>query len=176
MLRNYLVMCFLFAVGMAACAPGTVMTDTPNAEQPIQATPVIADTPLPTGDVPKSGGTFSNQEPVASPLDELDGEAEMIRGEVFIDTQEILLLESFPVQVVLKVSGSLPTPCHVLRAEVSAPDSQNNINVELWSLSEPEVVCVQVLQAFETSIPLGSYPAGDYMIFVNGEKAGEFTL
>ena len=59
----------------------------------------------------------------------------MIRGEVFVDSQEILLMESYPVQVALQVSGNLPTPCHMLRAEVSEPDSENNINVELFSLS-----------------------------------------
>jgi hypothetical protein len=64
----------------------------------------------------------------------------------------------------------------MLRAEVSEADNQNNIYVELWSLSEPGVVCVQMLQSFETSIPLGSYPAGDYSVFVNGEKAGEFSI
>jgi hypothetical protein len=152
------------------------MTEPPAAEQPIQETPANADTQVSTPVIPKSGGSFSNQEPIPSPLEPIEGEEEMIRGEVFIDTQEILLMESFPVQVALLVRGSLPTPCHMLRAEVSAPDSQNNINVELWSLSEPDVVCVQVLQAFETSIPLGSYPEGDYTVYVNGEKAEEFSI
>jgi inhibitor of cysteine peptidase len=161
---------------MAACAPNTALTDTPAVDQPIQESPVIGEMPTSTPLIPKSGGSFSNQEPTQSPLDELQGEDEMIRGEVFVDSQEILLMESFPVQVALQVSGSLPTPCHMLRAEVSEPDSQNNIHVELWSLSEPDVVCVQVVQAFETSIPLGSYPEGDYTVHVNGEKAGEFSI
>ncbi|HEU4750416.1 MAG TPA: hypothetical protein VFT54_05100, partial [Acidimicrobiia bacterium] len=33
-------------------------------------------------------------------------------GPVFVETTDILLMESFPVQVVLRVTGNLPTPCH----------------------------------------------------------------
>ena len=37
-----------------------------------------------------------------------DGE----EGPVYVDSTDILYLESFPVQVRLLVQGSLPTPCH----------------------------------------------------------------
>jgi hypothetical protein len=36
-------------------------------------------------------------------------------------------------------------------------------------------VCIQVLQAFESSINLGTYPDGTYTVWVNGELVGEFT-
>ena len=166
----------LFIISLAACAQSALKTETPGVDKALDVTPVITDAPAPTLLIPKSGGTFSDQEPARSPLDELEGEDEMIRGEVFIDRQEILLMESYPVQVALQVSGNLPTPCHMLRAEVSEPDSENNINVELFSLSEPGVICVQVLQPFETSIPLGSYTEGDYTVYVNGEKVSEFSI
>jgi len=64
----------------------------------------------------------------------------------------------------------------MLRAEVSEPDSENNIYVELYSLSEPGVICVQVLQQFDTSIPLGSYSEGEYSVYLNGVKVSEFSI
>ena len=33
------------------------------------------------------------------------------------------------------------------------------------------MICVQVLQHFETSIPLGNYSEGEYTVYVNGEKS-----
>jgi len=99
----------------------------------------------------------------------------MQRGEVFIDTQEILILESFPLQFQLQVTGSLPTPCHELRAVVEEPDDQNQIRVDMYSLVDPDTVCAQVLEPFDVSLSLGSYPSGTYSVFVNGEKIGEIT-
>jgi hypothetical protein len=110
-----------------------------------------------------------------SPLDPIPGEENMTRGAVTINESELLILESYPLQIVLELEGELPTPCHNLRAKASEPDAQNRIQVELYSLSEPDVVCIQVLQPFKTSINLGSFPDGTYTVWVNGEQVGEFT-
>ena len=109
-----------------------------------------------------------------SPLEPIPGEEKMIRGKAFIQESELLVLESYPLQIVLGLKGNLPTPCHYLRAEVSEPDDQNRIFVEVYSLIEPDVICVQVLQDFDSRIDLGSYPDGSYTVWVNGEQVGEF--
>ena len=72
------------------------------------------------------------------------------------------------------IKGFLPTPCHVLRANIAGPDTENNIYIELYSLTDPEVDCAQVLRAFNEEINLGSYPEGSYWIWVNEEKIGNF--
>jgi inhibitor of cysteine peptidase len=100
----------------------------------------------------------------------------MVRGQVDIASSEVILLESFPVQVRLNLKGALPTPCHQLRAEVSGPDDQKRIDVEVYSLVDPEEVCVQMLEPFETSINLGSFPSGTYSVWVNGEEVGDITV
>ena len=125
--------------------------------------------------LPPSSGTPGTEAP-RSPLDPLPDEDKMIRGSAFVDTSEIVMMESNPVQVVLKVNGTLPTPCHELRAEVSEPDENNQINVELFSLTKPGKMCIQVLEPFETSIPLGSYQSGDYTVYINGTEAGTFSV
>ena len=125
----------------------------------------------PVTDETPSGG---NEAP-ASPLDPLPGEDKMLRGEVSVSSSELIIMESYPLQVDLAVEGTLPTPCHHLRAVVHEPDGENAIHVELYSLVDPEVVCVQMLQAFESRIPLGSYPDGTYSVYLNEELVGEFT-
>jgi hypothetical protein len=127
--------------------------------------------PIGTGDEqPVSGGKA-----VQSPLDPIPGESAMIRGPATVSEWELLIMESYPLQIRLNIKGNVPTPCHHLRATVHEPDAQNRIEVEVFSLSEPDVVCIQVLQAFESSISLGPYPDGSYTVWVNGEKVGEFT-
>jgi hypothetical protein len=125
--------------------------------------PVSSDQPLP--------GAGNER----SPLDPIPGEEKMIRGEVFFDKQEVSLMESNPVQVVLHLVGSLPTPCHYLRGGVTPPDSQGRIILDMYSLVEGVKVCTQVLQPFDVSINLGSFSPGKYSIWVNGGLVGEFT-
>jgi hypothetical protein len=104
------------------------------------------------------------------------GDEKLVRGEVFIDEKQLLTLEIYPPQVMLHLKGSLPTPCHQLRVKVNGPDDQNSIQVEVYSLAKPDEICIQVLAPFDVNIPLRNFPAGKFMVWVNGEKVGEITL
>ena len=116
-----------------------------------------------------------NPSATSSPLDPLPGEDDMARGEATITTSQLLVMESYPLQIAIEVSGTLPTPCHHLRANVQEPDQENVIQVEVYSLVDPSEICVQVLETYEASIPLGSYPDGAYTVYLNGEYLGDFT-
>ena len=83
------------------------------------------------------------------------------RGPVFIDSTDIVLEESQPGQVQLVLTGNLPTPCHRLRVVTSDPDKDGQIDVEIYSVSDPEKMCIQVLSPFEAIIPLGDYTEGN---------------
>jgi hypothetical protein len=39
---------------------------------------------------------------------------------------------------------------------------------------DPDLVCIQVVEPFDKSIDLGTYPGGHYTVWVNGEMIGEF--
>jgi hypothetical protein len=91
-----------------------------------------------------------------------------------MNSADLLLMESFPIQVAMILRGNLPTPCHNLRVVINVPDGDSNINVATYSVTDPDKICVQVLQSFEASIPLGSFPPGHYIVTVNGERVGEF--
>lgn len=107
----------------------------------------------------------------ASPDPAMDGTTE---GPVYVDSTEILYLESFPVQVHLAVRGSLPTPCHEAAWEVEQTDEV--IAVRLWSRADPELICVQVLEPFEVSIPLGTFESASLSVELNGEPVGRVEI
>jgi hypothetical protein len=98
----------------------------------------------------------------------------LTRGTVFVDTSELLTLESYPLQFNLNITGNLPTPCHKLRIAVNTPDSDNNLHIDVYSVVDPGEICIQVLEPFSVNQPLGSFPQGHYRLWVNGEMVAEF--
>lgn len=95
-------------------------------------------------------------------------------GPVFVETTDILLMESFPVQVALHLTGTLPTPCHQAVWEVE--DDGTTIAVRLASITEPDVLCAQVLEPFDISIPLGDFESGRRVVTLNGAAIGDFEV
>ncbi len=142
-----LILPFLLAMALlAACAPAF--------DQPISS-----DDPLP----PKTDDI------IPRPADK-----DLRRENVYVESTDLLVMESYPLQFMLVVTGNLPTPCNQLRVEVRPPDAENKILVDVYSVVAPGTICIEVLQPFSENIPLGSFPAGHYTLWVNGEKAAEF--
>lgn len=156
-MKILIALSLLMAV-LTACAPD--QTDS------VTAGPVNPDQPT-TGETPSSPNT-------ANPYAPQPGDAALTRASAFINSADLIFMQSFPPQVGLILRGSLPTPCHHLRALIHAPDENNNIEVEVYSVADPAEICVQVLGAFEASIPMGSFPSGHYTVTVNGQRVGEF--
>jgi len=98
-------------------------------------------------------------------------DVEKVRGPVYGLEAELVSLESFPPQFALDLRGYLPTPCHRLRALVGHREAQETLFVEVYSVVGREEVCVQVLQPFRASLPLGTLPAGT-RVLVNGKLVG----
>jgi hypothetical protein len=112
--------------------------------------------------------------PVRYPSAPQPGDSSLTRGPVYLDSTEIVAMMSFPVQFALTLQGNLPTPCHSLRVALSDPDAENRIAVEVYSLVDPQEVCVQMLEPFQATVPLGSFPAGHYIVEINGKQVAEF--
>lgn len=136
---------------LVACAP--TPTQSPD-------TPVDSDSP-PNG-LP----------PIYAPRPSDD---QLSRGEVYIDSVDLLTMESYPLQFSLVLKGYLPAPCHELRVVYNEPDADNRIDLEVYSVADPAAVCAQMTQPFEQSVYLGSFPAGHYTVWVNGKMAAEFV-
>jgi hypothetical protein len=174
------VLSFLLAACSGPAGAPALPTEQLPTHTEVPAMPT--EPPTPTGDpdepvtgVPGEGGT-----PAAQPWEPHPDDAALNRGEVFLDGAEVLIMESFPLQIRLHLAGSRPTPCHQLRVAVAPPDANNVIAVEVYTVVDPEMVCAQVLAEFDETIPLGRFPtdehpSGAYTVIVNGETAGEFT-
>jgi hypothetical protein len=117
----------------------------------------------------------AGQPPLAPPAGEA-GDEDQIAGPVVVETSDILLLESFPVQAQLAITGTLPTPCHELEWEASEPDEDGRIEIQINSVVDADSDCIQVLAPFTEQIPLGSFTDGAYTVWLNGEQVGEFDL
>ena len=141
-----------------------------GAAQPEQPTrppdPVLVVTPLPDQPVGSS--------PSSTPVPSTGGA--MRQGPIYVDEVELVMLESFPVQVRLILRGSLPNPCSSFAWEVEEPDSEGRIAVQAYSLQEPDLACIQVLEPMEESIPLGAFTRGNFSVWLNGERVSEFEL
>lgn len=100
-----------------------------------------------------------------------------IREAVYISSSELLIMESYPVQVSLHITGDLPTPCHTFHFAVAAPDAENRIYVTVWSVSNQAAMCTQVLEPFDESISVSMEGAaeGTYSVWLNGEMVEEFS-
>lgn len=90
---------------------------------------------------------------------------------VYVDSATISYVESCPVQAMLVVRGSLPTPCHEAVWAVD-DDPGASVDVRLWSEADPQRICIQVLHPFEVSIPLGTCDTPDVPVLLNGEEVG----
>ena len=85
-----------------------------------------------------------------------------------VDEIDILILESFPVQINVIARGNLPDPCTEI-SEVLQEREGNTFFVTIKTYRPPGF-CIQVIAPFEEIIPLEVYglPAGTYTVDVNG--------
>ena len=89
-------------------------------------------------------------------------------GLALVDEIDILILESFPVQINVIASGNLPNPCTEI-SEVLQEKEGNTFFITIKTYRSPGF-CIQVIVPFEEIIPLEVYglPAGSYTVDVNG--------
>jgi hypothetical protein len=163
---NYrIVISILCLCLLAACAPEAIPT-------PSSAAP----TAYPAPATPQEAAQPKNATAYPAPNNPLPTQGSMARGMAFVDKSELVSSKTSPVQYSLKVSGSLPTPCNVLKYDVKKPDAQNRIQVDVYSQVQSDQMCAQVMQPFDTSIPLESLTSGKYSVVVNGSQVGELVV
>jgi hypothetical protein len=146
-----------------------------TGRQPAQPTaPAALPTSPPTAPDQPIGSPPSDQPVEARPTPQPG--APQQEGPVYIDEVELIMLESYPVQVRLILRGSLPNPCSRLGWEVEQPDAQGRIQVRAYSVQESDLACIQVLAPLEDGIPLGAFTSGSFSVWLNGEQVADFEL
>ncbi|HLF87505.1 MAG TPA: NBR1-Ig-like domain-containing protein [Anaerolineales bacterium] len=138
---------------LAACTLPAPQTPTQSPDEPITSeTPVATDEPsAPTG--------------------------ETITGIAIVDSIELLIAESFPVQVFATVRGSLPDGCTTLDQIIPTREGKT-FTVSITTIRPADQVCTEALVPFEENFPLdvNGLPAGTYTVVVNTTTTAEFEL
>jgi inhibitor of cysteine peptidase len=110
-----------------------------------------------------AGGTPTVAPPtVVVPQDPVAGVAQ-------VDSVEVLILESFPVQIHVVARGNLPDGCTTVD-QVTQERDGNAFTVTITTIRPSGQVCTQALVPFERVIALDvlGLPAGVYTVTVNG--------
>ncbi len=111
-----------------------------------------------------------------TPVPEPTALTEPVFGLATVESVQILLLESFPVQVNVQVSGELPNGCTEID-DIITQTAGTQFDVALTTVQQPDVVCTEAVVPFEEMVPLDvdGLEAGTYTVTVNGVQ-GTFTL
>lgn len=127
---------------------------------------VLAATIEPTPDIP----------PTFTPAPEPTALTEPVFGLATVESVQILTLESFPVQINVRVRGMLPNGCTEIEEIVSQSDD-THFEIAITTVQQPDTVCTEALVPFEEMVPLDveGLDAGTYSVTVNGIQ-GSFTL
>ena len=99
----------------------------------------------------------------------------VIEGLADVDEIEIIILESFPVQINVVARGNLPDTCTEIY--VMAKRESNTFFITITTSQPADAICAHVVTPFEKIIPLDvdGLKAGIYTVDVNGVN-GTFEL
>jgi len=109
-----------------------------------------------------------------------DDDAEYIIGDAVVDDVQIMVMESFPLQISVTATGNLPDGCTFIDEEnIEVVNNGNVFDIALKTKRPKDVMCTQALVPFEVNIPLDVYglEKGVYTVNVNGvTETFEFTV
>lgn len=109
------------------------------------------------------------EQEVSPPMTPPTSGEETFRSLTVIESVDALLLESFPVQINLQVSGYQPDGCD-FPVQVEQWREGNEVFVEIYRDMPLAVMCPAVLVEYEATIPLeGGFESGTYSIHVNDQ-------
>ena len=137
----FLTGCGAADVNQPASNSGELPTDDMGGELP--------DVEIPEGPIVNLPGEIPYQDQERNP-----GQAELVSGNAFVNSADILVMKSYPVQVSLALSGELPTPCNKLTLDISEPNADNQIHVNVYSLIDPAMTCIAVIEPFDETVSL----------------------
>ncbi len=142
-------------VAFSGCAGNDVDTDNGIQDQ------VEGETP-PSNDIPPQP-------------DETDN-SKYIYGTAVVENIEILILESFPVQIHVIAKGYLPDGCTEI-GDITKSMDGNTFTVTVETIRPADAMCTQAIVPYEEVIPLDVYglKAGTYSVVVNS-VSGSFEL
>ena len=109
-------------------------------------------------------------------LEPQPGDALLTEGPVFLDSAEVKEAQDQAGTALVHLKGSLPSPCHGLRAQASPPDANNRIALHAYSVFNPDRMCAGLIVFFDAILPVnGLSMDGEYVLAVNGQDTLRFA-
>ena len=162
-MKQKTLLLLLLILALVACSPAggdePAISDDPATATPDLDAPVSSDDPTATPE----------------PVETIDPE-KIITGQATVESIGIMILESFPVQVHVNVSGYLGDGCTTL-GDIETTQEGDTFLVRIATQRPADMMCTQQLVGFEENIALDveGLSAGTYTVDVNG-VTGTFTL
>ncbi len=149
----------LWTVAAVACLPEI---EPPAVEPTVEPAPARAVTPAPA----EPGSSDSSPPTKAPPPSAAE------TGKARVESVEIMILESFPVQVRVRAAGYLPDGCTQID-RVTQERIGDAFQVTISTVRPAGVACTEALVSFERNIPLDvvGLPAVTYVVDVNGVQS-----
>ena len=121
-----------------------------------------------------SGGERSTEDQYPPPIEKVGPvDGNLNPDSVIIDGNQVIPFEEAPSGYGVRVMGTMPTPCHRILVDEAEPDEQDQIFIDLYAVSKPDEICIQVIEVFDITIPLEVFDPDLHTVWVNGEKAGQ---
>jgi inhibitor of cysteine peptidase len=94
---------------------------------------------------------------------------EYVYGTANVDSVQIMILESFPVQIKVVAEGYLPDGCTEID-KITTEREENTFNVNITTKRPKDAICTQAIVPFSETIPLEAQglKAGNYTVNING--------
>lgn len=112
---------------------------------------------------PDPDSPVSSNDPVDKPVSE---DLEGLQQNVYVDEFQILIMESFPVQVRVNVVGNLPDGCTSIVGSKAEMSDESTFELSIFTERPEDMMCTMALVPFEESIDLEveGLPAGTYTV------------
>ncbi len=117
------------------------------------------------GSVVRLNGAVVMRDGTGQAAEPADGEYET--GPVYVEEIEVQVGEGLPAPVEVAVRGALPDACSELVEPADITVEGTRVTVRLASQRPRDLMCAEVLRAFDTTLDLGTFEPGTYTLVVN---------
>ncbi len=98
----------------------------------------------------------------------------MITKPLQIESVDVLVAESNPPKVSVKVTGVIPDACTSPRDPQISQDG-STFTITILGDRPADMACAQVISTYQQTIPIGTLQPGNYRVVVNGVNK-DFTV
>lgn len=142
-------------LSLAACGHSAPVT--PPVAFPVFDLPSVAHPPTPD-----------------PPVDPAVAEPGVLLSPIFLSGIDVIAVGAGRVE--FAIFGSVPTPCHSVKASVWRDSGAGMLDMALWSEAPGDLMCSQVLTSIAHVIAMDGLEAGTYVVRLDGIEISEVTL